>query len=168
MVSRFYVYIAGVKRGLEGRQILIENGYYMLERLQVQMKNYSIDYEEYFNRRSVGCDTPTLVSDLSDFAWNVNSTTPNGYCDQFTYYGNRNSSPDSAGPNEHSLYYCSSVLAGDELTAGGYPYAVVASPLNLRAGDGCFSDVTPVPSENSFGQYSRHFYDANDNVDTVL
>ena len=53
MVLKFYMYLVGLKSGLEGRQLLVENSYYMLERLQVQIKNYDIDYEEYFTRRSV-------------------------------------------------------------------------------------------------------------------
>lgn len=53
LVMKFYVYLVGMKHELEGRQLLIENSYFMLEKLQVQMKNYTIDYEEYFNRSAV-------------------------------------------------------------------------------------------------------------------
>jgi len=72
MVLKFYVYLIGNKTQIEARQTLIENSYYMLEKIQTQMKNYTIDYEEYFDRTAVGCDTAS-IDDFTNFIRNVGS-----------------------------------------------------------------------------------------------
>jgi len=122
-----------VKRWLEGKQYLIENSYYLLETIQIQMKNYTIDYEEYFNRRSVWCDSQPNT-DLQNFVRDVWS---NWYCDRFTAYGNQNSIWWGVATN-HELYYCSSSLLGNELT----PVPIISSITNLRSGKWCFEDLS--------------------------
>jgi hypothetical protein len=37
----------------------------MFERVNLLLRDYTIDYEEYFNRSRVGCDT------LADSSWNI-------------------------------------------------------------------------------------------------
>jgi hypothetical protein len=56
-----------------------KESYFFLEKLQVMIKDYGIDYEEYRNRQQVGCMTPNDP--------NRNMT---GHCAMMTYYGNRN------------------------------------------------------------------------------
>jgi hypothetical protein len=40
-----------LKNDIDARQLLIQNSYYIVERLQVFFRDYTIDYEEYFARR---------------------------------------------------------------------------------------------------------------------
>jgi len=53
----FFVYlkIQKDKRELDGQQKLIQQTYNFVERLNVLLQDYTIDYEEYFNRQMVGC-----------------------------------------------------------------------------------------------------------------
>ena len=57
------------------KSLLIKNTNSLLEKLNVIMKNYTIDYEEYFNRRIVGCNGSDNLGD--NFKWNVDLS---GYC----------------------------------------------------------------------------------------
>jgi hypothetical protein len=41
----------------QARANLLENTYYMVERVNLLLKDYTVDYEEYFNRKNVGCDS---------------------------------------------------------------------------------------------------------------
>ena len=46
-----------LKYNAQARGNLIEISYFTLEKLNLLIKDYTIDYEEYFNRRNVGCDS---------------------------------------------------------------------------------------------------------------
>jgi len=39
------------------KSLLIKNTNSLVEKLNIVMKNYTIDYEEYFNRKIVGCNS---------------------------------------------------------------------------------------------------------------
>jgi len=154
MVLKFYVYLIWNKTQIEARQNLIENSYYMLEKIQSQMKNYTIDYEEYFNRMAVWCDNSPLSSDLTDFARIV---WTNWYCDNFTSYGNWNhENPES----NHILYHCS------RWTIESNP-KVIQDP-SLQLWNGCFEQWNMEGKKQSFGQYKKQFIDVWYDVDTVL
>jgi hypothetical protein len=45
------------KTDIYAKATLVKNTNNVLEKLNIIMKNYTIDYEEYFNRRIVGCDS---------------------------------------------------------------------------------------------------------------
>lgn len=45
-----------MKTDIEARQVLIKNTYDAVEKINVMLQDYTIDYEEYFNRGMVGCN----------------------------------------------------------------------------------------------------------------
>lgn len=170
-----YLQIVDLKNGVEARQSLVENTYFIMERLQTTMKNYTIDYEEYYNRKMVWCDSPWDADWSSVFLWD---SWVNGYCDRFTAYGNWNSIWGSLqgiglNDNEHRLYYCSSVINTDETNVFAKVKAIpgAANVARFKAGSGCneywFAFSTTPDWFQSFGQYALHFLDTNDDVDFV-
>lgn len=46
-----------IKADSSARQALIQQSYFALEKINTLLRDYSIDYEEYFNRQLVGCNT---------------------------------------------------------------------------------------------------------------
>lgn len=71
------------------RQTSIQQWYEFFEKLNILMQDYTIDYEEYFNRQMVWCvkSWSTLLT-WDNFKWNV---WLSWYCTQFTAYWNENS-----------------------------------------------------------------------------
>ncbi|HCY21043.1 TPA: hypothetical protein DIC40_04280 [Patescibacteria group bacterium] len=65
IVINAYLGIITFRYSFQARAKLLETTYYMFERVNLLLRDYTIDYEEYFNRSRVGCDT------LSSFSWNV-------------------------------------------------------------------------------------------------
>jgi len=123
-----------------------------MEKLNVLMKNYTIDYEEYFNRRMVWCNGAGWDS----FSWDVWN---DGYCKKFTYYGNiwDNESAD----DYRFLYRCSSktgddtnIIKEDDLTTN-YDWCWY-NALN---------NVTPKFLYQWFGEYKEQFWDYGDDID---
>jgi hypothetical protein len=53
VVMNLYTRMIRVRIDAEAKQSLIQNSYNLLEKLNVMMKDYTIDYEEYFNRKIV-------------------------------------------------------------------------------------------------------------------
>jgi hypothetical protein len=47
-------------------------GYELFEKINILIKDYTIDYEEYFNRSMVGCKDSSKVGD--SFLWDVNNS----------------------------------------------------------------------------------------------
>lgn len=39
-----------VKYNVEARQTLLQDSYYIMEKVNILIKDYTIDYEEYYNR----------------------------------------------------------------------------------------------------------------------
>jgi hypothetical protein len=107
------------------------------------LRDYDIDYEEYFNRSRVGCDTS------DDFSWDV---WENGYCDLFTAFGNQNTFLSDIG--KHSFYYCSSFTwyyLDNE-------YVIHKPSLSTWCATWTFQ---------SFWQYSLQFLDTKENSDYI-
>lgn len=104
-VISFYFKMMRIKIDAEARALLLQNSYYTFEKLNVMLQNYTIDYEEYFNRRMVGCDTNNW---WNSFVWDVSN---NGVCDRFTNYGNVDRSNLL---DQHWIYYCSSKAWGSQ------------------------------------------------------
>ena len=100
IVIQLYQTMIQTKINVAARQALIKNSYYFLERLNQQISNYTIDYEEYFNRAVVGCDSDG-IGNGGGFSRDVDD---NGKCDRFTSYGNK-----FLGDQNWNLYYCSSI-----------------------------------------------------------
>ncbi|MCS6982560.1 MAG: prepilin-type N-terminal cleavage/methylation domain-containing protein [Candidatus Absconditabacterales bacterium] len=158
VVIEFYLSLVRVKRGLEGKQLLIETSYAMLEKMQTEIKDYTIDYEEYFNRRLVGCSSQPLNPAANDFRWDVGTE---GYCSRDTGYGNKNGFLGGSQADNHQLYFCSSALLAQENNPRIYPGGT--DVLNAR---GCFE--TANVRIQSFGQYRAQFLDVMGDVDTVV
>lgn len=134
-----------LKYNIQARTNVTQDAYFVIEKINLLLKDYTIDYEEYFNRKNVGCDSYTEPFTRND--------TGNGYCDLFTAYGNNNEINGES--MEHKTYLCSSVTNRD------IPYKVIRSS-NVVDGSWCVSSW-----RQSFGQYRRQFRDVKKNVDTV-
>jgi type II secretory pathway pseudopilin PulG len=50
-----YNKIQQTKREIDVRQQLVQQTYEFFEKMNVLIQDYTIDYEEYFNRQMVGC-----------------------------------------------------------------------------------------------------------------
>ena len=70
-----------VKNFNDARQTLIQQTNDAMDRFAILFQDYTVDYEEYFNRKNVGC------------------TLKNWYCKEWTHYGNWNTN--------HQLKYSS-------------------------------------------------------------
>ena len=102
--SIFWIYNFIIKsnREISARQNVIQQSYEFFEKLNIWMQDYTIDYEEYFNRQRVWCVEWWWV--WENFTWNI---WMSWYCTEFTAYGNENSiGRISSWYND--IYYCSS------------------------------------------------------------
>lgn len=111
------------------------------------LKDYTIDYEEYFNRKNMWCnsDTQPFTRDIGT-GW---------YCTLFTAYGNNNAIVWEEA-NKRKIYFCSSNTDTDPLD----PQTIIYSP-NIQNGSGCLNS-----GQQSFGQYYRQFRDVKKDVDS--
>ena len=57
MIFLVYTEVQRTKTVIDIRQQLVQQSYEFFERMNVLLQDYTIDYEEYFNRRMVGCTT---------------------------------------------------------------------------------------------------------------
>jgi|GEM_PF-3215001 len=64
-----YTRMINVKKEFDARNYLLNTTYTILERMNIMLKDYTIDYEEYFNRRMVGCQTAVPSAADPDFVW---------------------------------------------------------------------------------------------------
>lgn len=71
----------------DARQTLIQQTNDIMNRFSILFQDYTIDYEEYFNRKMVGCNSSNLKKGAN---FNRNIDTDIGHCNTFTAYGNEN------------------------------------------------------------------------------
>lgn len=135
-----------LKYNAQARGALIEKSYFAFEKINLLLKDYTIDYEEYYNRQNVGCS-----GYLANFSRNVGT---GGYCPTFTAYGNRNNIDTNTG--NFVIYYCSSGVSENG------PKYVRAGGNDLYNGSWCTKTWF-----QSFGQYQKQFRDVKDDVDFV-
>ena len=156
IVIWFYIKMIWWKYSIQARQTLIQNSYYIFENINLELKNFTIDYEEYFNRKMVGCDW----ADCWDvFKRNVDSGVQNWHCDNFTFYGNRNSI-SSSETNNHILYYCSSL-------SGYINPELILKDSSIQEWSWCFDQSKFDYNswyQQSFGQYQQQFRDYKDDI----
>ena len=95
-------------REIVARQNAIQQWYEFFEKLNILMQDYTIDYEEYFNRQMVWCVEWGGTGE--NFKWDVWTWW---YCTEFTAYGNENSterkfvnSVEIDTTKYHDIYYC--------------------------------------------------------------
>ena len=162
LVTSFFIEMVKIKWWQQARQHLTQESYFLMEKFQTLSRNYSLDYEEYFNRQSVWCVTP----------WSVDV-----HCSLFTAYGNANSIIDtlwSVDPSAHRYYYCSSRVPwgsyNPTLEDGRYR---VQDSVDRSQWDVCMdrakqSLLLQWTGYQSYGQYAVQFTDIKDDVDLVL
>lgn len=102
------------------------------------MQDYTIDYEEYYNRQMVWCVWNSHTG--SNFKWNI---WMSGYCTEFTAYGNENTI-DRVGSRFNDIYYCTSKTPG---TNKNVP--------TVKQQSSCWK----IWSRQAFGQYAALFID---------
>ena len=158
-IFSLYTFITKSNREIQARQNTIQQWYEFFERLNVLMQDYTIDYEEYYNRQMVWCSKWGNFWQWSDFAWNTWLTW---YCTEFTAYGNENSIKNESNhaiwksqPDGHALYYCSSSCSTNSScqdTAG----------LNRVFGS---NECWTLVGRQSYGQYAALFTDVKFDTD---
>ena len=55
LIFSIYTKVQQTKFEIDVRQQLIQQSYETLEKINILLQDYTIDYEEYFNRQMVGC-----------------------------------------------------------------------------------------------------------------
>jgi len=113
VIINIYTRMIKLKYNIQARTNITQDSYFAIEKINLLLKDYTIDYEEYFNRKNVGCDTYN-----GNFTRDVGT---DGYCNLFTAYGNR-SNIDYIESPARNIYFCSS--ATDETN----PYRVLQDP----------------------------------------
>jgi hypothetical protein len=105
-----------LKNDIEARQTIIKSTYNAVEKINTTLQNYTIDYEEYFNRSMVWCNLVQswwIRTQGSSFVWNPQEWwAQTWHCLSPTWYGNNTAFLDSAAyiddNTQHRLYACSS------------------------------------------------------------
>jgi type II secretory pathway pseudopilin PulG len=112
VIISIYTKMIKLKYNIQARTNVTQDSYFVIEKINLLLKDYTIDYEEYFNRKNVGCDTytPSFTRDVGT----------DGYCNLFTAYGN-NSNINTPSPT-HKVYFCSSTTNETD------PYKVIENP----------------------------------------
>ena len=86
IMIEIYSYIVKANRDFIARQNSIQQWYELFEKINILMQDYTVDYEEYFNRQMVGC--VDWWGTGVNFTWNISTWW---YCTKFTAYWNENS-----------------------------------------------------------------------------
>lgn len=148
-----YSFMIKSNREFTWRQTTIQQWYEFFEKLNILMQDYTIDYEEYYNRQMVWCVNSWWLLTWNDFKWNIWAS---GYCTEFTAYWNQNSTEKMTSEFVqintwyHDIYYCSSkVDAPSQWDWTPVPYRV------LPTQNYCWLRW----SRQSFGQYATLFID---------
>ena len=133
------------------RQTAIQQWYEFFEKLNILMQDYTIDYEEYYNRQMVWCVNSWGLFTWSNFKWNI---WLSWYCTEFTAYGNQNSTKRNMDHSNiiswvyHDIYDCSSIIDRNN----------IAGRKIVKK-----SDCWKVWTKQSFGQYKNLFIDVTEN-----
>jgi hypothetical protein len=147
-IITIYTFMIRANREFVLRENTIHQWYEFFEKLNILMQDYTIDYEEYYNRQMVWCskDEPNFWT-WADFKRNI---WISWYCTEFTAYWNHNSTQKNINFNEidwsyHDIYNCSS---NEEENSNGISHRVVKK-------DTCWT----IWDKQSFGQYKALFID---------
>lgn len=109
-----YSFLIKANKDIIARQTAIQQWYEFFERLNILMQDYTIDYEEYFNRQMIGC--VAWWGTGSNFKWNI---WISWHCTTFTAYWNENSTQRNIGQHHiinsgfHDIYSCSSSVSNN-------------------------------------------------------
>lgn len=167
IVTAIFINLYKIKWWLEARQRVTQETYFLLEKLQTLTKNYTIDYEEYWNRKNVWCTYPRVST------WNTGDN-----CSLMTYYGNRHLTKNLTNLNRqnHKLFYCSSQVSELNDTYivgnGSVDPKVDINQYIARCIDNVINPAESVLTLSwflqSYGQYAALFTDVKDDVDYVV
>ena len=137
------------------RQTAIQQWYEFFEKLNILMQDYTIDYEEYYNRQMVWCREWWGTGE--NFTWNI---WLSWYCTNFTAYWNENSTDKKTPPVDvidqkfHDIYNCSSISSSiGDLNKPNLPHRAVM-----------VEDCWKFWSRQSFGQYAALFRDVKNDL----
>lgn len=146
VILNIYTKMMKLKYNIQARTNITQDAYFAIEKINLLLKDYTIDYEEYFNRKNVWCDTGTTI-----FSRDIGE---NGHCDMPTGYGNK-SNINNTESDKRKIYFCSSTTSNDD------PHKVIKN-INVQNGEWCLNT-----GKQSFGQYYRQFRDVKNNVDSI-
>ena len=108
-IFALYTFIMKSNKEIVARQNAIQQWYEFFERLNILMEDYTIDYEEYYNRQMVGC---VWDKKWDNFERNVGDSWN---CTNFTTYGNSYSTQDGSEIKGYDIYHCSSILNDNQV-----------------------------------------------------
>jgi hypothetical protein len=146
-VFAIYTFLIKSNKEIIARERTVQQWYEFFERLNLLMQDYTVDYEEYYNRQMVGCvKSGSTAPAWANFKWNI--WVP-WYCTEFTAYWNRNKNLTQT--DWHDIYYCSTEKS---VTAGQWTTKVVFQ--NTRNGDW---NCGRQEGYQSYGQYMALFKD---------
>lgn len=152
-----YSFLIKSNKEIIARQTAIQQWYEFFERLNILMKNYTIDYEEYFNRQMIWCvEEDWKLLTWENFKWNI---WKKWYCTEFTSYWNKNTTQRITGvwtkinPDYHDVYTCSSSISTSAPSNWNIRWRPRAVPQQR-----CWK----IWVEQSFGQYRALFTDVKD------
>lgn len=145
-----------VKNFNDARQNLIQQTNDVMDRFAIMFQDYTIDYEEYFNRKMVWCDG---THKWATFEWAINAS---GYCSAFTAYGNENAKLQTSWEEKrHHAIACSSD-AEDKRYSQLFRYENCKKAGDPGT-DGGFSAYNW--GKSSYGQYKQMFRDVKNDTD---
>lgn len=152
-----YSFLIKSNKEIIARQTAIQQWYEFFERLNILMKDYTIDYEEYFNRQMVWCvEEGWKLLTWANFKWNI---WTKWHCTEFTSYWNKNTTQRITGVSSkidsdyHDVYTCSSNVSSSAPSQWNILWRPRALPVNL-----CWEFWV----EQSFWQYRSLFTDVKD------
>jgi len=175
VIIKIYFSLLETKTDIYVKSVLVKNTNNIIEKINIIIKNYTIDYEEYFNRRLVWCDSNWG----NNFSWDVLTWW---YCKRFTDYWNGNSIIDTGN---NILYYCTSkwnvgdkqkekpkqsVIYDCEWNSNTWTnYIYYQDNDNLNNGSWCWeNEIGTNKYIQSFGEYKLQFWNVWWNADSYM
>lgn len=145
-----YSFMLKSNKQILARQKAIQQWYEFFEKLNILMQDYTVDYEEYYNRQMVWCVEWWWTG--ANFTWNIWTWW---YCTKFTAYWNENSTNKRNwwSGSYHDIYHCtSSYLNFHRVNTSS------ECPVNVwRDTCGVYGD------KQSYWQYKAFFTDVGEN-----
>lgn len=147
LMITIYLFIIKANKEFTARESAIQQWYELFEKINILMQDYTIDYEEYYNRQMVWC--VDWWGTGSKFEWKIWTW---GYCTNFTAYWNGTSTIRRWNNNKqyHEVYKCTSIKPDNDPTDVKWkPYIV-------------YNNCWRLWDKQSFGQYKSLFDDVKD------
>lgn len=155
VIVNLYIRMMKTKYNVQAKQSLIQHSYDMMEKVNLLLKDYTIDYEEYFNRSRVWCSQTWSFQRSGGDKW---------YCQLFAWDGNSSWVKQDYEHSYNQLYHCSSLPSAESLGR------TVVGGSEVKEGSGCdryTANAVDNSALQSFGQYQKQFRDVKDDVDNI-